>query len=603
MRKMLVAMAKDLAGPDHQAGRPTSQHADHRGDAGVEAEAHGPGDPRRLRPARPPPRHAGDEVAARGPRLRHAASQAATPRSSRWWPPAHPSASIYLAQVLEQVRERLARVRIDAEVTGRPKHLYSIYEKMVVKGTRVRRDLRPRRHPGARREAGRLLGRPRASPLHLAAGPGSLQGLHRHAEVQPLPVDPHDGGRTPGQAPRVPDPHPGDAPSGRVRRRCPLGLQGERRAADDSPGCKRIVDWRRTRPTRSSSWRRLKLDLEQDEVYVFTPKGDVITLPTGATPVDFAYSDPHRCRPPLHRGAGQRPACHARLQVCSRATPIEIFTAKVPTAGPSRDWLQFVVTPRARNKIRQWFSRERREDAIDNGRDELSKAMRKESLPVQKLVTSPLLAAGRRDELRRPRSAHAAIGEGHASAQSIAQRLARELRGGDHEEQLPATARQPRRPAGARPRCLRRGSRRHDGAAVALLHAGARRRDRRLRHPGSRRFGPSRRLRRTRSRCRREVPSRMIDVEWDRERPASSSPPSRSRRSTAHVCWPMSPACWPTITSTSSRARSQCGHDRVTTMRFEFELADPAHLDSLLASLKRIDSVYDAYRVLPGKGA
>ena len=110
----------------------------------------------------------------------------------------------------------------------------------------------------------------------------------------------------------------------------------------------------------------LKIDLEQDEVFVFTPKGRVITLPTGATPVDFAYA--------IHTEVGHR-CIGARVN--GRLVPLdsalqsgdtcEIFTSKVEGAGPSRDWLQFVQTPRARSKIRQWFSRERRVDAIDAG--------------------------------------------------------------------------------------------------------------------------------------------------------------------------------------------------------------------------------------------
>src|SRR5581483_3325597 len=124
--------------------------------------------------------------------------------------------------------------------------------------------------------------------------------------------------------------------------------------------------------------------------YVFTPKGDVISLPVGATPIDFAYA--------VHTEVGHRcigAKVNGRLVSLDAALhsgdSVEVFTAKGASAGPSRDWLQIVATPRARNKIRQWFSRERREDAIDTGRDELVKAIRKEGLPVQKLTSSPVL--------------------------------------------------------------------------------------------------------------------------------------------------------------------------------------------------------------------
>src|SRR5213078_4625021 len=118
----------------------------------------------------------------------------------------------------------------------------------------------------------------------------------------------------------------------------------------------------------------------------------VITLPTGATPVDFAYA--------IHTEVGHR-CIGARVN--GRLVPLdshlqsgdtcEIFTTKVEGAGPSRDWLQFVQTPRARSKIRQWFSRERRVDAMDAGREELVKALRREGLPVQKLANSPVMIA------------------------------------------------------------------------------------------------------------------------------------------------------------------------------------------------------------------
>src|SRR5579863_7858370 len=152
-----------------------------------------------------------------------------------------------------------------------------------------------------------------------------------------------------------------------------------------------MVDWEQETPDPIEFLETLKLDLEQDEVYVFTPKGAIVTLPAGGTPIDFAYTIHtevgHRCIGA--RVNGRLVPLDSRLQ---SGDTVEIFTSKDPTAGPSRDWLQIVVSPRARNKIRQWFSRERREDAIDAGREELVKALRREGLPVQKLTASTVLA-------------------------------------------------------------------------------------------------------------------------------------------------------------------------------------------------------------------
>src|SRR5207245_8396154 len=144
----------------------------------------------------------------------------------------------------------------------------------------------------------------------------------------------------------------------------------------DAVWLQRIVDWQQETSDPREFMETLKVDLEQDEVFVFTPKGDVVTLPVEATPIDFAYS--------IHTEVGHR-CIGARVNgrlvpLDSKLTSgdaVEIFTSKVAGAGPSRDWLKIVVTPRARNKIRQWFSRERREDAIENGREELVKAMRR----------------------------------------------------------------------------------------------------------------------------------------------------------------------------------------------------------------------------------
>ena len=198
---------------------------------------------------------------------------------------------------------------------------------------------------------------------------------------------------------------------------------------------------------------------------------------------------------------------------------------------------------------------------------------------------------------------HAAIGEGHVSAQSVAQRVARELRGGDHEVQLPSTARQPRRAT----------SRQGVGVHVEGLDDVMVRLSRCCTPvPGDEIIGFVTRGRGVsvhRSDCANAATlsagevGRMIEVEWDRgstgqlrgRRRAQGARPHPPRRRRVE-------GASPTTTSTSCAATRITGADRVSRMRFEFELADPAHLESLLVALKRIDSVYDAYRVLPNRG-
>ena len=244
----------------------------------------------------------------------------------------------------------------------------------------------------------------------------------------------------------------------------------------------------------------LKLDLEQDEVYVFTPKGKVIALPARSTPVDFAYA--------IHTEVGHRcigARVNGRLvpletQLTSADT-VEIFTSKSPTAGPSRDWLQIVASTRARNKIRQWFSRERREDAIENGREDLARALRRDGLPLHKLLGSTALQeVADAMNLADLDALYASIGENQVSAQSIVQRLIKALRGGgEADEQLPTIALPgTSRPAPEPPhghRRLRRGARRRHDPPGPLLHAGAGRPDRGLRDPGPGRLGAPGRLR------------------------------------------------------------------------------------------------------------
>ncbi|HLI54464.1 MAG TPA: bifunctional (p)ppGpp synthetase/guanosine-3',5'-bis(diphosphate) 3'-pyrophosphohydrolase [Acidimicrobiales bacterium] len=512
-----------------------------------------------------------------------------------------PEREIYLAQVIDQVNDRLGAARISAQVTGRPKHLYSIYEKMVVKGKEFDEiyDL-----VGVRvlvesvKDCWAALG-----AIHGAWTPvpgrfkdyvntpkfNLYQSLHttvvgpqgKHLEVQIRTLEMH--------------------------RRAEWGIAAhwgykEKASPSDVAWLQRIVDWSAESTDPSEFLETLKLDLDTDEVYVFTPKGDVMALPAGATPIDFAYS--------IHTEVGHRcigAKVNGRLvpldsQLASGDT-VEIFTSKVPSAGPSRDWLKIAVSPRARNKIRQWFSRERREDAIETGKEELVKALRKEGLPVQRLTGSPVLVeVAEALNYADLDALHAAVGENHVSARSVAQRVARELRGGEHEVQLPSTARQPRR--------LR--SRRGVGVHVEGLDDVVVRLSRCCTPvPGDEIVGFVTRGRGVsvhRSDCSNAAAlassdvGRMIEVEWDREGTGSFVAAVEVK---ALDRTRLGVDVWKVISDNHLnilRSDSLTGPDRISRMRFEFELADPAHLDSLISALKRIDSVYDAYRVLPNRG-
>jgi guanosine-3',5'-bis(diphosphate) 3'-pyrophosphohydrolase len=511
-----------------------------------------------------------------------------------------PERDIYVTQVIDQVNERLTAARIEGQVTGRPKHLYSIYEKMVVKGKEFDEiyDL-----VGVRilvdsvKDCWAALG-----AIHGAWMP--VQGRFKDYVNQPK-FNLYQSLHTTVVGPQ------GRAIEAQIRtvemhNRAERGIAAhwgykEHASASDVAWLQRIVDWSAESTDPAEFLATLKIDLDTEEVFVFTPKGDVMTLPVHATPVDFAYA--------IHTDVGHR-CIGARVN--GRLVPLDseltsgdsvsVFTSKVPSAGPSRDWLKIVVTPRARNKIRQWFSRERREDAIESGREELIKAVRKEGLPVQKLSVSPsLVALAESMNYTDIDAFHAAIGEGHVSAQSIAQRLAKELRGGDSEVQVPTTARRPRRAGlggvGVHVEGL-------DDVMVRLSRCCTP-------VPGDDIIGFVTRGRGVsvhRTDCANAAAlasgdvGRLIDVEWDRERAGSFS---ASVEIKAFDRTRLGVDVWKAISDhhlNILRSETLTSADRVSKMRFEFELADPAHLDSLLNALKRVDSVYDAYRIVPGRG-
>jgi GTP diphosphokinase / guanosine-3',5'-bis(diphosphate) 3'-diphosphatase len=513
-----------------------------------------------------------------------------------------PERDIYLAQVLEAVRERLAELHIQGEVTGRPKHLWSIYEKMVVKGKEfddIYDLVGIRVLVDSEKDCWAALGSIHAiwSPVHgrfkdyINTPKFNLyQSLHTTVvgpQGKPLEVQ---------------------IRTREMHHRAEFGIAAhwgykERASTAEIAWLQRIVDWQEDMPDPAEFLETLKLDLEQDEVYVFTPKGKVITLPAGATPVDFAYA--------IHTEVGHRcigAKVNGRLvpldsQLGSGDT-VEIFTSKVPSAGPSRDWLKIVATPRARNKIRQWFSRERREDAIETGREELSKAMRKEGLPVQKLSgSSSLTQLAEALHYSDIDSLYAAIGDHHVSARSVAQRLVREVRGGEADEQLPTTVLKPRRT----------GRRQSVGVYVEGLDDMMIRLSRCCTPvPGDEIIGfvtQGRGVSVHRTDCANAASlsgsrgERVIEVEWDADRAGmfvvglELVALDRSRL-LADVTRVLAEQHVNILSSSS-----QTGADRVSRMRFEFELADAAHLDSLVGALKRIDGVYEVYRVLPGKRA
>jgi GTP pyrophosphokinase len=515
-----------------------------------------------------------------------------------------PERDLYLAKTLAEVRSRLDELGIKAEVTGRGKHLWSIYEKMVVKGREfdeifdliaIRVVVESMKDCYA--ALGSIHGRWR--PVvgrfkdYIAMPKFNLyQSLHttvigpagKPIEVQIRTVEMHQ------------------------RAEWGVAAHWAYKEGSELPAeidwLSRIIDWQEELSDPAQFMQSLKTDLEQDEVFVFTPKGRVITLPVGSTTVDFAYA--------VHTEVGH--ACigakvNGRLvsldHVLASGDNVEIFTSKVETAGPSQDWLTFVVSPRARNKIRQWFSRERRVDMVEAGRDDLTAELRRERLPVQQVWKSPELdkVIGELSYVDLD-ALLAAIGEHHVSAKSVAQRLAR-LFHGDAGEQIPTTVATPRRE-------------RRDGQETpfAIHVEGLDDVLVRLANcctpvPGDSIVGFVTRGRGVsvhRSDCANassltaEQATRMIEVEWDRDQR-----PGRTFVAGVEVVALDRSRLLRDVTNALAdhhvnilSCQTVTGSDRVAKMRFEFEFANPSYLDAVIRTIKGVDSVYDAYRLIPG---
>jgi len=527
-----------------------------------------------------------------------------------------PERDVYLAKAVAEVRARLSDLKIDAEVTGRGKHLWSIYEKMVVRGLDFDEifDLVAVRvivpsmkdcyaalgsiHGRWRPVVGRFkdyIAMPKFN-LYQSLHTTVIGPMGKPIEVQIRTREMHDRAEWGVAAHWA---YKEDRRNGREALQRP-------NSASDPDWLKRIIDWQEEVSDPAQFMQSLKTDLDQDEVYVFTPKGRVISLPVGSTCVDFAYA--------VHTEVGHSTIgakINGRLvsldQVLASGDNCEIFTSKVETAGPSQDWLSFVASPRARNKIRQWFSRERRLDMIEMGRDEFTDALRREHLPVQKIWKSDILEQLISDSGYTDLDGLlAAIGEHQVSAQGAAQRIARSLRDGEEHEQVPATVDRPRpgtsdgrREAGVHVEGL-------DDMLVRLANCCTP-------IPGDDIVGYVTRGRGVsvhRGDCANAVglmneeSTRMIEVDWDGEvRHASTFGAAvevvaldRSRLlvdvAQAMAEHRVNIVSCDTVT----------GADRVAKMRFEFELANPGHLDTVIRKIKTIDSVYDAYRTVPGSG-
>ncbi|WP_090596801.1 RelA/SpoT family protein [Auraticoccus monumenti] len=332
-----------------------------------------------------------------------------------------------LQQITELIEADLKAAKIKATVTGRPKHYYSIYQKMVVRG----RDFSDIYDLVALR----ILVE---EPQQCYAVMGIL-----HARWRPLPGRFKDYISMPKfnlyQSLHTTVMGPQGAPvelqirSWDMHRKAEYGVaahwkykaqaRGQGTMPDDLSWVQNLTEWQRETDDPGEFLESLRFQINSSEVYAFTPRGDVIPLPQGSTPVDFAYA--------VHTEVGHR--C-VGAKVNGRLVPLEsplangdvvdVQTSKAEDAGPSRDWLEFVQSPRARNKIRHWFTRSRREEAIESGKDLLARQMRRSGLPLQRLLTLDRLTAVAADfRVADVAGLYAAVGEGTVAPQAVITKL------------------------------------------------------------------------------------------------------------------------------------------------------------------------------------
>jgi GTP pyrophosphokinase len=339
----------------------------------------------------------------------------------------NPSRAKLTNEVIALVEQDLASESIAAKVTGRHKHLYSVYQKMVIRGREFNDiyDL-----VGIRvlvddvRDCYAVLGaiHARWSPV-----PGrfkdyiAMPKFNLYQSLHTTVIGPN--GKAVEIQIRTHDMH-SRAEYG-IAAHWKYKLSGSSRSSDapDMLWLKQLHEWQQETSDVTEFLDALRFDLRTPETFVFTPKGSVIALPLGATAVDFAYA--------VHTDVGNR-CIGAKVngKLVSLEIPlangdvVEVLTNKAETASPSRDWLNFVKSSRARSKIKAWFSKERREEAIDAGRESIARQMRKAGLPLQKILGGHSLLQLAHD-LNYPdiEALYAAVGDGHISANHVIERL------------------------------------------------------------------------------------------------------------------------------------------------------------------------------------
>lgn len=520
-----------------------------------------------------------------------------------------PSRDRALAEIIRELQTELKKNGIDAEVMGRPKHYWSIYQKMVVRGHEFDeifdlvgvRVLVDNLHdcyaavgvvhamysamPGRFKD---YISNPRFGvyqSLHTTVMTNSGRALEVQVRTHEMHYNAEFGVAAHWRYKETKGSHKGD--------------QAE---VDQMAWMRQLLDWQKEASDPNEFLDSLRYDLTSKQIFVFTPHGDVINLPAGSTPVDFAYAVHtevgHRCV-----GAkvnGKLVALESQLQNGDR---VEIFTSKDPNAGPSRDWQDFIVSPRAKTKVRQWFAKERREEHLEVGRDALAAEVQRSGLPLHRLFTPESM----RDIARRLRysdvdALYTAIGAGNVSSRHVAKMLVDQF--GDVEDAADLLAdRTPHskiirpEPSGDGPVVLVQGS-----PDVMAKFANCCQPV-----PGDDIFGfvtrgggvSVHRTDCTNANNLRQEPERLIEVSW-----SGAGGSAGTSIVTVQVEALDRHGLLAELTGVMSEQKlailslsSQAKEDRIATIRFSFQVSDTKQLASVMNLIRNVEGVFDVYRV------
>ena len=515
-----------------------------------------------------------------------------------------PKRSEYTDKVIRDIELELRQNKIKSKVEGRPKQYYSIYQKMVLRG-REFDDIYDlvgiRILVSSVKDCYAALG---ALHAQYSPVPGrfkdyiAMPKFNLYQSLHTTLIGPN--GRAVEIQIRTHDMHQRAEFGVAAHWKYKAAAKGEQVQDDGLAWLKRISDWESETEDPGEFLDSLRYEIGAKEVYVFSPKGRVIGLPADATPVDFAYA--------VHTEVGHKTI---GAKVNSRLVPldtplnsgdvIEVLTSKSESAAPSKDWLNFVRSPRARAKIKQHFNAERKEQSVDVGRDLLAKAMRKQSLPLQQLMGSDALLEVVADlKYVSLEGLLSGIGEGHVSAATVVEKIISKTQAAEDVntgELTQITTHRPSKRGGDNYVLVKNSPDVLTKIARCCTPV-----------PGDEIMGFITRgegVSIHRVDCKnvkslQEQPERIVDVSW-----------SDSTRGIYLVQIQVDALDRSGLLSDVTRVLSEnhvnilsasvtTRKDRVAMNRFSFEMADPSHLDHIFNQIRRIDAVYDVYRVQGG---